>query len=375
MTHQRASLSRYAVDATTGFVPAVPPLARLPQGFTPWEDLVPRISALIRARRIRAAIQALPTLEARELHTSAQQERALLILSVLINAWVWGDEQPHLRIPGQLAVPACAVARELGRPPITHYASMALNNWELIDPRQPLSANNARMQVQFLGGVDEDWFFMACIEVELAGAPLLGLVLPGVSTAEEGSDTELTNILEEMAAGMKGVHQALGCVRNWCDPHTYYLRVRPFLSGWPDPGVVYEGDSDEPRRYVGGSAGQSSLIQVLDALLGIDHGDTAGGRYLRSIRAYMPIPHRAFVHDIERWSRVRVRSQRGSPGLRAAYNAAVDQIDVFRKLHAELARDYIGVPSGAKPDDIGTGGTTFASFLQNVRLSTSGSRL
>lgn len=368
-------LSDYAVDPVTGFVPGRPPIIRLPEAFAPWERLVPQLAALIRSRCVRSALQALPQLDAGRLQGPGEQERALLVLSVFANAWVWGGEEPNLSIPPAVAIPVCAVAQALGRVPITHYASMALNNWALLDPQRPLSADNASMQVQFLGGVDEDWFFMSCLEVELAGATLLRLLPSGIDVASAGRDIELASVLEELATGLTNVHRALESVRRWCDPHTYYLRVRPFLSGWPDPGVVYEGVSREPRKYVGGSAGQSSLIQALDGFLGIDHRETPGGRYLRAIRAYMPVAHRTFVHDVERTSTVRARAQRGSPDLRAAYNRAVEQLAVFRRLHADLARDYIAHPSGAGSDDLGTGGTIFDAFLRNAVLTTTDARL
>lgn len=368
-------LSDYAIDATTGFVPATAPLAQLPEAFAPWELLVPQLSALIRGRRIREALSRLPVLDVGSLTQDAERERALLLLCVFTNSWVWGGDGPHLRVPASVAVPACAIAQELRRPPITHYASMALNNWQLLDPHRELSTDNARMQVQFFGGVDEDWFFMASIGVELAGAPLLPLIATGVPACSEGTDGELARIVEELGARMTAVCAALERVRIWCDPQTYYLRVRPFLSGWPDPGLVYEGVDEVPRKYVGGSAGQSSLLQALDAFLGIDHGDSFGGRYLRAIRAYMPVGHRAFVEDVERASRVRARVSAGGPQLRKVYNDTLDQIVHFRALHGALAQDYIVKPSGVAADDRGTGGTSVASFLSGTHAVTARSRL
>jgi indoleamine 2,3-dioxygenase len=369
------ALLHYAIDTVTGFLPPIPPLQSLPGAFAPWERLVPQLSGLIRSRRIRTALRNLPLLNVDALLAPAERERALLLLSVFANAWVWGGDEPHTRIPAAVSLPLCAVARMLDRPPITHYASMALNNWQLLDSQQPLSADNARMQVQFLGGVDEDWFFMACLAVELAGAPLLPLVAAAETASCCQTDAELAVILDALAAGMTGVQVALARVREWCDPHTYYLRVRPFLNGWPDPGVVYEGVSEIPQRYVGGSAGQSSLVQSFDALLGVDHGDSPAGQYLRAIRRYMPVAHRAFLEAVEQSSQVRGRVRHGTAVLRSAYNAALAQLDQFRQFHEALAQDYIAKPSGAASDYHGTGGTSFASFLRTTRLATSRSKL
>lgn len=163
-------LMAYDVSELTGFVPEADPVTRLPS-FEPWEDLVPEISALIRSRRLRAALSGLPVLDPARLQTAG--ERGLLLLTVFANGWVWGGVEPDLVIPRQIAQPLCALAGWMERPPIVHYASMALNNWRRLDRTQPLSADNVRMQVQFLGGVDEDWFFVGSLGVELAGAPLV----------------------------------------------------------------------------------------------------------------------------------------------------------------------------------------------------------
>lgn len=71
-----------------------------------------------------------------------------------------------------------------------------------------------------------------------------------------------------------------------CDPYIFYWKVRPYLAGWqnedrlPD-GLIYEGvdGNDElgnpiHRKYIGGSAGQSALIQALDTVLQIEHHST-----------------------------------------------------------------------------------------------------
>lgn len=375
MTAVNTALSRYAIDPHSGFVPAVAPITRLPDAFSTWDAVVPQISALLRSRRIREVLRDLPLLDVAPLVTNGEQERALLVLSVFANSWVWGGEEPHLCIPACIAQPLCSVARKLDRPPIVHYASMALNNWRLVNPARPLCADNARMQVQFLGGVDEDWFFMASLGVELTGAPLLPLVHAACEASLNADDSELAGLLEGLAARMPAVRDSLARVREWCDPHAYYLRVRPFLSGWPAPGVVYAGVTETPLRFVGGSAGQSALIQALDAVLGIDHANSTAGAYLRNIRRYMPVGHRAFVEDTERTSRVRGRALRGSVAVREAYNAVLDQIHQFRLMHVELAHDYIAKPSGVNPDELGTGGTSFTGFLRATSVATEKSKL
>lgn len=361
-------LSSYRIDRSSGFVPAVEPLRRLPQVFDAWEEIIPDMSALIRAQRLRPRLGQLPLLDISILSEERKQERAMLILTIFANGWVWSGREPSLRIPSQIAVPLCALAKTLDRPPIVHYASMLLNNWRKLDPAQPVSADNARMQAQFLGGVDEDWFFIAALGVELAGAPLLPLIHRAVDITP--GDAVLADLLIRLADAMGPVITALERTREWCDPHIFYHRIRPFVTGWPEPGVIYEGVSERPQLCVGGSAGQSSLIQALDALLGIDHGASKAGPYLIEMRRYMPAGHRRFVQDVERLSDVRKRAMRGSATLRHAYNAAVEQVDAFRRRHIGLANDYIAKPSGLVPSEKGTGGTDFIDFLRDARNET-----
>lgn len=369
------SLARYAIDPVTGFIPGNPPLVRLPAYFDPWEVVVGDLPALIRSRRLRPALERMPQLEAARLASDAEQERALLVLCHFANAWVWGGDEPHLRIPATVAVPLCAVSEILGRPPIAHYASMSLRNWRRLDPTAPLSVDNAHTQISFDGGVDEDWFFIASMGVELAGAPMLPIIESGLEIAISGSDQELTDLLGRFAEGMGPVLTALDRIRQWCDPYIYYKRARPFLAGWPAPGVVYEGVSEEPRRYIGGSAAQSSLLQSFDAFLGVAHPDAPAGGYLKTVRAYMPVPHRAFLEDVERTSGVRQRAQDGSQALRSAYNACLDQLDTFREHHMRLAYDYIIQQSGVPKDATGTGGTSLTAFLRGAQHTTTSSRL
>lgn len=369
------SLAQYDVDPVTGFVPREEPVRALPAPFDAWDALLPAFPALIRSRQLRAALRRLPVLSADDLRGPAETQRAMMLFCHFANAWVWGDVEPDLRIPAPIAVPLCALSERLRRPPIAHYASMTLTNWQLIDPALPLSIDNARTQVQFLGGVDEDWFFIASMGVELAGAPLLAITAETVNTSVNGSDDELATELGAFIDGMRAVHASLHRIREWCDPATYYLRVRPYVTGWPAPGVIYDGVSETPRKLLGGSAAQSSLLQSFDAMLGLAHPDNPAGGYLRTVRNYMPPLHRSFVEDMERDSRVRERVQTGAAHLRTAYNAAIEEIRLFRDAHMQLAHDFILRPSGSMSDAKGTGGTALTAFLGGARDTTAAARL
>ena len=365
-----APLAMYGIDPVTGFAPSEDPLDRLPAEFDAWERVVPIMAPLIRSRRLRSTLRAMPILEVANLRGEREQERALLLLTVFANAWVWGGECADLTIPATISTPLCALAGALDRPPIVHYGSMALRNWRRVDRTLPLSADNVQMAITFLGGVDEEWFFLASLGCELAGAPLLPILRDLVVASQNTDEASLTRLLDDAAQGMSPVLQALERMREWCDPYVFYNRVRNFVTGWPEPGVVYEGVWTEPRRYTGGSAGQSSLIQAIDAALGVLHDGVVTGPFFREMRTYMPREHRRFVEDLAAFSCVRDRVARGGPDLRAAYNRALDVVVRFRAAHRAMAHDYVTAPSGMVPDEKGTGGTTLAQFLDDARYET-----
>ena len=74
-------------------------------------------------------------------------------------------------------------------------------------------------------------------------------------------------------------------------PH--YHQHRPLLSGWKGnpslpKGLIYQGVSEEPIQYSGGSAAQSASLQLLDAGLGVVHHGEEGEFLTRMRDEYMP---------------------------------------------------------------------------------------
>ncbi|MCW6004370.1 indoleamine 2,3-dioxygenase [Micromonospora sp. CPCC 205371] len=127
-------------------------------------------------------------------------------------------------------------------------------------------------------------------------------------------------------------------------PTCFYHRIRPFLTGWPEPGLVYERVDETPRLLTGGSAAQSSLIQAFDAGLRIPHQHEVTGAFLRAMRAYMPLSHRRFLADLEAGPSIfdYVTARRGEhPRLVDAYNACVRAVGDLRAQHLGLTGRYI----------------------------------
>lgn len=370
-------LARYDIDPVHGFVAGEEPLAALPPAFAAWDRLAADMPALIRSGRLRGVLAELPVLDPAALPDHPSRERAMLILTIAANAHVHGGPEPARHLPAGVAVPLCALAEQLDRVPIVTHVSMVLNNWRRLDPSAPLTADNAETRVDFLGGVDERWFFIATLGIELAGAPALPVLARLHDHLRNDDDAALAIDLAAVLKAVDAMRAAFGRMGEWCAPWVFYHRVRPFLASWPEPGIVYEGVWDEPRMYLGGSAAQSTLIQAFDAALGIRHDRPETAGFLTEMRRYMAAPHRAFLAalDAEPDLHAHVRAVAGrSPEVARAYDACVKALSDLRREHMAMAARYISAQA-PRDSGIGTGGTEFVTFLRAAREETLARRL
>lgn len=365
----------YGLDPARGFVAATDPPRRLPAAFDAWEALHDDLPGLIMANRVRARVAALPVLDPLPLPEPAR-ERALMLLGVFAAAFAWsGGPMAQIRFPEPLGRPLGALATAMQRVPILTHSTTVLFNWRRLDPAGPLELSNLDVAVRILGGVDERWFFLATLGVELAGAPAVPAIVAAVNASRDGSDDDLAAQVGVIAAAMQDARAALARMDEWCDPHVFYHRLRRWLASWPEPGAVLEGSGLPPFVLAGGSAAQSSLLQAADAALGIAHPGEETGGFLRAMRRYMPPRHSDFVEDAERLSRVRARAADGSRVLRDAHAAAVAAMDALRRDHLAIVGRYIVKPSRLGEAERGTGGTDFLRFLRDAREETAAARL
>ena len=161
----------YGLDPARGFVAAADPPRRLPPAFDPWESLHDDLPGVIMANRARARIAALPILDPLPL-PERERERALILLGIFAAAHAWsGAPMAELRFPEPLGRPLGALSVAMGRVPILTHSTTVLSNWRRLEPDGPLDLSNLDLSARILGGVDERWFFLSTLGVELAGAP------------------------------------------------------------------------------------------------------------------------------------------------------------------------------------------------------------
>ncbi|HEV2235732.1 MAG TPA: hypothetical protein VGR57_03640 [Ktedonobacterales bacterium] len=370
---QIASLADFGIDPVRGFLPASDPLRRLPGYFAAWDDLGAELPALLLAGQARRWIARLPLLDQARLADAAEDERALLLLSTFAGAYVWGEAEPATHLPRAVAVPLWQLAERMGRKPIVHHGSNVLHNWRRLDPAGPLALDNLALLQGFLTGSDEAWFILDTVAVEIAGADAPPQLARAQQAVHGDDPAALAASLDLLATAIARMDAALARMVEQCDPHIFYTRVRPFFSSWPAPGLIYEGVSDEPVRLSGGSAGQSALVQALDAALGVRHASPESHPFIHEMREYMPPAHRRFVEALEHGPSVHAyvtAHQASQPRLADRYNHCVDALDAFRYRHLRLAVDYITHQAPPGVEAVGTGGTDLRAFLGRVKKET-----
>jgi len=365
-------LKRFSVDQERGFLPNPDPFLALHPQFKVWDELGAAMPSLLAKGDFRSAVENLPLINADKFKDNSEVDRAMLLLSMFANAYISCGPDPVKKIPLVLAVPLTEVAKRSGRPPISSHASIVLNNWARINPKGPIELENIRTIQNFLGGQDEDWFFLTTVMIEYLGAPAISAILKGLEAAASCDNKNFVDSLENIGEAINNCTNVLDRIPEKCDPHIFYTQIRPFLAGWPEEGIIYEGVSDEPKVYIGGSAAQSSLLQSIDAAMGIFHPHSDSGPFLKKMRKYMPPAHRKFIEYLETQLTLKnYVEQNESCELNDALNRCINTLDGFRKKHMQIVVQYILDQVKNGENVIGTGGTDYVSFLSRTRAETS----
>jgi indoleamine 2,3-dioxygenase len=342
-----------------------------------WDEIGADLPKLLAAGRAGRVLFDLAVLDPGDL-VDGELRRAMLLLSFFGHAYVWETwrDAPRQHLPAGVAVPWWVVARKLGRPPVLSYASYALDNWRLLEPRDPIELGNVALLQNFLGGVDEEWFVAVHVAIEAEAATLVEAV-PVAQAAASVGDAELLEVeLERVAGTLERIVAILDRMPENCDPYVYYHRVRPYIHGFMSHPVVYEGVDElggVPQRYFGETGAQSTIVPLLDAALGVQHASDDLTIYLARMRDYMPPEHRAFLESVENGPSIRDFVVAGGGGpLSAVHQECIQRLAAFRTRHLEYAATYIHrqAEHGANSVSYGTGGTPFMAYLKKHRDET-----
>lgn len=274
-------------------------------------------------------------------------------------------------IPRGLAVPLVDVSKALRIAPILTFADTVLWNWELVDPKLPVTIENMHFTNIFSGTDDERNFYTTSARAELAGVEMLRIIndyqnLPNVTDLTSISKisrdlAKLTGIIDELS-------NVIQSVRGVVDPHVFYWEVRPWFEGsqsrGPDePEWIYEGCAKVDTQDLSGpSAGQSSVMHALDIFLDVDHklkerrspapssdNKRSDVGFMERMRRYMPGKHRDYLSHLAASPRPIRALAAQTPALREPYDATIMALKKLRDLHIRIACLYIVSMSRTTP--------------------------
>ncbi len=356
-------LTSYGFDPDRGFLATPDPLAALPDPFADWEWLGRNLPKLLVGEHLRPRLARMLDFPVDQLREPREVERAMVLLSYLGHAYVWGGGKVASRLPASLARPWHEVSRRLGRPPVLSYVSYALQNWKRLDPSGPIDLGNIALLQNFLGGIDEEWFILVHVAIEARAGPALSAAIEAQQKTVAGATAvaascqlaiaEVTQCLERASRGLQDILRVLARMPEHCDPYIYFHRVRPYIHGWKNnpalpSGLIYDGVArygGQGQFFRGETGAQSSIIPCLDALLGIQHADDPLRDYLLEMQEYMPSNHRRLIADLAKEPSLRdfvVRHRHDQYALVQAYNDCVTWVTHIRSKHLEGSRQQDG---------------------------------
>ena len=315
-------------------------------------------------------------------HDIREIKLAMVHLSFISHAYIWGSKTPSKILPEVVAKPWVNLSNILGRPPILSYASYCLDNWYRINPKEEISLENVGLITNFLGGVDEDWFVTIHVCIENAASDSIHAASQLSKLNESDSIATYSKYLKQIIKSLRQVNDIFSRMPEKCDPYVYYHRVRPFIFGTKDnpdlkKGLIYKNQyNNKPQFFRGETGAQSSIIPYLDGALGIYHTEDHLRHYLNEMRDYMPPDHRKMIEEVELRSNAKHFIHQ-SKQLTNEYNKCLEEIRIFRAQHLEFAATYIHKQSQIKnpfgrggSTITGTGGTPFMRYLKKHRDET-----
>ncbi|KIJ52348.1 hypothetical protein M422DRAFT_25967 [Sphaerobolus stellatus SS14] len=430
----------FDVDVRTGFMPPQPPPAHLSDEYRVWEDILEEATtkrlklgdvsdaqAAGESAAWRRRVEEMPISPTELLTTSETMlRRAHLVLTFILHFYVHtlppveDLANSPIYIPRSLATPLLQVSANLLLPPVLTYSDNVLYNWDLSPAPKPFASINLEhlhSQTTFTGTSDEEEFYLTSSRIELVGVNALALLRAIEDEAFVGDLLSLrciSDYLAQLAVIIEEMTNVLSDVRKGCEPATFYHQIRPWFRGQMPGGRpwIFEGAETQPTELSGPSAGQSSIIHVLDVFLGVDQfshvhtgrADAPGTKksaqtgepaqketpFLERMKAYMPRHHRAFLNHLKASQRPLRNIVEAEPStaseeerevrkeLRTSYNESVTALKKFRDAHIKIATLYI-INQARKSQPLlgedppvakGTGGTDLVPFLKGVRDKT-----
>jgi indoleamine 2,3-dioxygenase len=259
------------------------------------------------------------------------------------------------------------------RAAVTH-AAVDLWNWKYIDDTKPFGLNNIDVIMTMTGEQDEAWFYKVMIAIEGIG----GQILTDIGILKNAlihKDNRVIKIfMDRFLELLQECVSIIGQMRLGCRPDFFFNNLRIYLSGSKNDnlplGITLYDDVRIENK--GGSAAQSTIIPVFDALLGVVH-DSHSKEFLDEMHLYMPVEHCNHFYKIrDDIDLAHYISESGNDELINLHNKCVSALCTFRRHHISIIHTYIMRFAAAANnennahEEKGTGGTNPIEFCTQI---------
>lgn len=389
----------FKVNATHGFLPCQPPLAKLPKRYSSLQRLLDDMPRITHDQKegllsIEGALESrISQLE--DFSQIVKEETDPFVLQALFRGYSFLTSAYTLApahfeflktgkygkanryVPSQLAMPFCWVARQLEVFPwLDYHYAYSLGNYVKKDPKGGLNWENLDMAVKFSGMPDERGFIMLHVDINQHSPKLVEGVL---NTLEELPQNNASNITKNLALcrlTMKKINtrrKVMWEASRW----KHYNDFRVFIMGIKgneeifDEGIFYQGVYDTPKQYRGQTGAQDNIIPMMDIFTGVikHYPKNELTKYLMDLRSYRPTCIQRFLEDLR--LEVQGLHEEGVLGMLVKQNNVAGMIELagilqeiyfFRNGHWQFVQKYIMQNTAYSK---ATGGTPIISWIPN----------
>ena len=315
--------------------------------------------------------------------------RARQVLTFVLHFYIHSVPKPSptaIHIPPSLSIPLRAVSEHLGLPPICTYSDTICYNYSISGSADSLE--DFSIHSTFSSSQDEVHFYRTQAMIEYRGAQAMPLMKSIISAVDGSHLRPVSTHLDHLAGVVDELTEILENLRTDCDPAVFFNRIRVWFPGGKLVYDLGDGESVE-EEWMGSSAAQSSIIQALDAFLGIEPfthkpqekydvqpSDGSKMAFLARMRLYLPADHRTFIEELNQFGQ-QMRTfildhpdREQAAETMEAYNRVIDAMRKFRSGHIRIVALYITTQQRKGEKSDGTGGTSGVPFLKSIRNQT-----
>jgi indoleamine 2,3-dioxygenase len=356
--------------AQRGFLPEDDPLTAFPHGsrYAMLDEVGHDLPSLLYDKdfRVYARELEIPRWQGPVNEENLPQLRLYYVrLGFLASAYVnQVGEEPVKLLPYNIAVPLARAAMLLERLPILSYDGYALYNWKRFHKHQPIRLGNIDTLQSFVHLYDEHWFILVHVEIEAIAADILAAIASIKCKLTENAEADLSPELWHIEGAVQRQVEVLKRIPEHMSASLYYKTFRPYIRFFEN--ITYEGVDQAPIQFRGETGAQSSIMPTLVAFMKIPHQRSVLTDHLMDMRKYMPLRHQVLIKEVEAMPDIR------NSRYKEPYNAILDAMAAFRRVHYGWAEEYI---TRWTDDPRGTGGTPYMQWLKQMLQETEAHRL